>query len=127
MRSADELQKNSILEEIAKREKRIGIYKESLSKKDASLVINNLGSLAQEAGIKIISARPLLEQRSADYVKHSFAMTAAAEDYHAIGDFISRVENYPDIYAVEALEIKAGSQPGKLVLDIVVSSISYLD
>jgi len=104
-----EVKKNEILANIGQLEKRIASYKEALGQKDLSSVMNNINNIARETGVKIISLRPLPEKDYSVYRKYSFELNLSAQDYHHIGEFMSKIENSPQIYLVEALDMRPSS------------------
>lgn len=120
-----EEKKNTVIESIGKKEKTISAYKNLLVKRDASSVINTVGNIAKGSEVKIMSIKPGQEQRLADYVKMPFDLTVTAPDYHAIGNFISRLESYQDVYIVEAIGIRADAQSKGLTVNLTVSSVAF--
>ena len=121
-----ELKKNTVLTSLSLSEKDINHYKEVINKKSISSVINKIGNIANEAGVKITSLRPEQEAVKDYYLKYPFALSVKAKTYHEIGRFISKLEAHPDIYMVELIEIKneAEESQGKgLVADIKVSTV----
>jgi hypothetical protein len=89
-----ELNKNAVLGEIASLEKMIGSYKSQVNKNpdDSSRIISVINSIAQQAGVTINSTRPEQKQASAFFTKDRYALNFTAKDYHALGNFISRLE-----------------------------------
>ena len=130
----NELKKNKVIENIVVLEKQIGAYSKVFVKKDLGSVMDTMSSIAKANTIKIISIRPISEQAYADYIKSSFLITAQAPNYHSLGDFISQVENYKDIYLVDEVIIAssgsgyvAGSGNTGLNVSLKISTISYLN
>ena len=113
--------------------KRAG-YKKVFVKKDLGSVMDTMSSIAKASSIKIISIKPISEEARTDYIKSSFLITAQAPNYHSLGDFISQVENYKDIYLVDEVIITssgsdyvAGSSNTGLNVSLKISTISYLN
>ncbi len=119
-----EIKKNGVLESISKLEKRINSYKKLLAKKDASLIINTITNIARESGIKIVSIRPVSEQRYQEYIKFPFNLTLIASDYHALSKFISKVETYQDLYSVDSIDMRTVAQTKELSVNLRICSIS---
>ncbi|MCX5711017.1 MAG: type 4a pilus biogenesis protein PilO [Candidatus Omnitrophica bacterium] len=120
-----EARKNLLLDNISLLENKIDAYSRLLVKKDASSVINSINEMARASGIKIISIRPALEQAYSDYIKSTFDLSVQAETYHALGRFVSKIENYSNVYTVDSVEIRSDTQAGGLVVNLKVSSIAY--
>ena len=136
-----EQKKNEVLKEISQLETRIKFYKNLLSKKDASLVMNTISNIAKDSNVMLISTKPGTEENQPLYIKYPFVLVIGADSYHAIGKFISKIENHPDIYLVEAISIKlqGGSQrqekesagvtepTNKLIVNLTLSIIAFKD
>ena len=101
----EEVKKNEVLESLSRVEKRINSYKHTLNKKDLGGVIGAMTDIARETGVKVISVKPGTDQPYADYIKTSFLIVIKVPDYHALGKFISKVENYKDLFLVEDVNI----------------------
>lgn len=122
-RTQEESKKNALMQDINLLEKKIGLYINFLQKKDAASTISALGSIAKESNIKVISIRPSQERRFPEYVKIPFDLSLNAPDYHTLGKFISRVENYQDFYIIDSLSINANSQLKGLNVSLKVSAV----
>jgi Tfp pilus assembly protein PilO len=101
-----EIKKNQVLEEICQLDSKINAAKKSVNNKDTSSVINTIANIAKGNEIKIISIRPEKESGTEIYRKYPFELSISADSYHAIGKFISALENHPDIYYVALIRIK---------------------
>lgn len=129
----NELKKNKVIENITSLEKVMEGYKKSLVKRDLGSIMNTMSNIAKSSSIEIISIKPISEESHPDYARFSFAITARASNYHSLADFISRVENYKDIYFVDEVII-ASSESGSsgdsgsmdLRVSLRISTISYL-
>ncbi len=100
-----EARKNEVLGNIRQKEKKINSFKNAINKKDVSLIMNPLSSIARDSSVKIISIGPQGEKDYPVYLKYSFALVVTANNYHNIGKFISKLENSGDIYIVESINI----------------------
>jgi Tfp pilus assembly protein PilO len=120
-----EIKKNAVLEEISKLEKRLNAYKNFLVKKDTGLVIGTLSDMAKATGLEISSIRPETEQKFLTYTKVPFSLEMYADNYHALGEFISKVENSPDIYTLEDINIRTQGQGNKLSVNLKVNKIFF--
>ena len=128
-----ELKKNKVSEDIAVLEKRIEGYKKVFVKKEMGSVMDTLSNIAKNSSVKISSIKPINDEAYADYIKSSFLITVSAPDYHSLGNFISRVESYKDIYFVDEVNIALvesnqakGTMNTGLWVNLKISTISYL-
>lgn len=136
-----ELKKNDALTEIGRSEKAVKLYKNLLGQKDASSVMNRLGVVAKESNVRLISIKPGREENQPLYIKTPFVLVMGADNYHAIGKFVSAIENEPGIYFVDAVNIMAqekgrmlaqestqGPKPtNKLIVNLIFSIIAFKD
>jgi Tfp pilus assembly protein PilO len=124
----EETEKNAVLGSIKEIERRFGDYKRCINNKDIATIINTLTNLAQAAGVKVISLRPLTEQTNPLYIKYPFDLKIEAKDYHILGKFISRLESHPNIYNVESLKIRPlprtpeNPEAGRLSAELALST-----
>ncbi|MCX5711532.1 MAG: type 4a pilus biogenesis protein PilO [Candidatus Omnitrophica bacterium] len=126
-RKNQEIQKNQILSEISLLEKKVNVYKKGINSKDISSVINKIGNIAKDSSVYLVSVRP---EKSADYgqyTKYNFFVNVSSDNYHKLGDFVSRIENSPDIYFIDNLQISlvaaSEAEPGKLNANFYISTI----
>ena len=128
--------KNQLLLSIAETKSRAQLYKQGFKAKDSREIINIITEIAQGAGVKIISLRPL-ERSSTDdkdkiYDKVLFKLDIQVEGYHQLGGFISRLENSPTIFIIESIQVdklltaRAG-QVKSLQVALVISELSFID
>ncbi|MDD5116476.1 MAG: type 4a pilus biogenesis protein PilO [Candidatus Omnitrophica bacterium] len=103
----EEARKSEIIESLNRVEKRINSYKKTFTGKDLGSVIDAMTEIAKDTGVKVISVKPGSEHRESDYTRSSFLIVVRAADYHALGNFISRLENYKDLFLIEDLNISA--------------------
>lgn len=129
----NELKKNMAIEEIAGLEKKMDGYKKVFVKKDIGSVMDSVSAIAKNCSVKVVSIKPSNEESFSSYVKTSFLLTIAVPNYHALGDFVSQIESYKDIYIVDEIEIASilANQPEEtasvnLNVNLKISTISYL-
>ena len=101
----EEMRKSEVMESLNRVEKRIDSYKQTFTRKDLGSVIDAMTNIAKDTRVKVISVKPGTEQQQSDYIKTSFLIVVRVADYHALGDFISKVENYKDLFLVEDVNI----------------------
>lgn len=125
-----ELKKNEVLDRISYSEKRIKYYKNLFNKKDASLIMNTVNNIARDSNIKIVSIKPGTEQKEPVYTKYPFLLTIAADNYHTLGKFISKIESHPDAYFVDEINIRTQGQAPKpqdnLTVNLTLSAIVFM-
>lgn len=126
-----EIKKNAVLSDISQLEKKIISYKNLFNKKDISLVMNTINSIAKGTNIKIILIRPQRERDYPVYIKYSFDLVINAKDYHQVGKFISKIESSPDIYMIDSVNIKLlpesqlAEQIYKLTVELTLSTVFF--
>jgi Pilus assembly protein, PilO len=129
----EEAKKNEVIESLNRMEKRISNYKQALDRKDLGAVIGAMTDISKDAQIKVVSVKPGAEKQYTDYIKTSFFVVVKVPDYHALGKFISKVENYKDLFIVEDVNIAIteSSTSSKnlerdLDISLKISTITYL-
>jgi hypothetical protein len=129
----EERRKSEVIESLNRVEKRINSYKQTFTRKDLGSVIDAMTDIAKDTRAKVISVKPGAEQKQSDYIKTSFLIVVRVPDYHALGSFISKVENYKDLFLVEDVNITTitGSQPDKksgrdLDISLKISTVTCL-
>jgi len=120
-----EAKRSATLESISSTEKGIYAYKNLLSRKDTSEVINTISNIAKELNVTIVSVKPLPQQKSSEYIKIPFNLVVTSPDYNALGNFISKIESYYDVYMVESIEIRLEQQLKQLNANLTISSVAY--
>ncbi len=120
-----ESKKNVVLDNIGKLEKRVDAYRELLKNKDTESIIGSISDMAKESGVKIISIKPETRQKYQDYVKLPFSLVVNSFEYHSLGDFISRIESYPDVYIIEDVRINSLSNKDGLTVNLKLSGIEF--
>jgi len=129
----DELKKNKAAEEIAGLERRIEGYKKIFIKKDVGSVIDTISNIAKNCSVKVVSIKPGNEEAYLDYIKSAFLITVSTPNYHSLGNFISQIESYKDIYMVDEVSITSAginqfpeSANTNLNVNLKISTIAYL-
>ncbi len=127
----EEEKKNSELEKISKLEQRLAVYRNLLSKRDASAVMADIGDIGKAAGVKIISLKPAQRESKSAYTKEIFDLKVSVKDYHTLAKFINKIETYNNVYIVESMEIssidtgmQAGPEDKLLTVSLKISSVS---
>jgi len=129
----NEREKNKVVQEISGIEKKTEAYKKVFVKKDLASIMEVISGIAKNTSVKIVSIKPYAEEMLDNYLNSSFLITLNAPSYHALGDFISKIENYKDIYLISDMSINSTvSNPGTagdnadLGVSLKINTISYL-
>ncbi len=125
-----EAKKNGVLAEIGLLEKKLGSLKKTINSKDVSLVMNSVGAIAKDNGVKVVSFKPQSEKDFPVYTKYSFDLVVSASTYHKIGKFISVLESSPEIYMVESISIINSAVEGenaKIDVQLMLSTVLMKD
>ncbi len=124
-KAENEVKKNDVLEEITAIEQKIGVLKKSVNSKDMNTSLNTIAAIAKENSVKIISIRPTEQTTFALYVKYPFELMVSVDSYHSLGKFISKLENHPNVFSVDVLEMRPQEflQGEKLVTKLTVKMI----
>lgn len=130
---SSELEKNKVVEDIAILEKKAQVYKKVFVKKDLASIMDIVSGIAKNASVKIISVKPYAEAALGNYFNSSFLIMLNAPSYHALGDFISKIENHKDVYLVSDISIipvepnpDAAEANADLGVSLKINTISYL-
>lgn len=137
-----ELEKNKAFEDIAILEKKADIYKKTFVKKDLVAIMDVISGIAKESSVKIVSVKPFAEEARDNYFNSAFLITLSVPSYHALGDFVSKVENHKDIYQVsgisidsavsdaglelDAMSVKPAAASSELSVSMTINTVSYL-
>lgn len=126
-----ENKKNMVLNDISFLEKKISAYKNTYYKKEPSMIITTVGGIAKDKDVKILSVRPEGEKEFETYTKYFFSLSLVAKDYHVLGNFLSAVESYSDVYMVEKINIRPNASAanndidGEIGAQITLSTVFF--
>jgi hypothetical protein len=123
LKQSDELEmkKNEVLVELRGLEKSFQGLKEKVNNKAIVSVIYSLSTLAKNADVKIVTIKPVVEQAFSAYTRYPFELSVSAPDYHTFGKFISKLENAPEFFFIEHLEVTMGSD--QINVKMLVSTV----
>ncbi len=125
-----ELKKNEVLGVIAQAEKRLNTYKNFFNKKDSSLMVNTISNIARDSNVKIIAISPRGQENRQVYTKYPFDLTIGVDSYHAVGKFISNIENSNEVFFIDKVIIKpvekgpATESKYNLIVSLTISAVS---
>ncbi len=127
------IEKNKVTQEIASLEKKAEQYRGNFVRKDLASVMDIVSGMAKSSSVRILSVKPYSEEPMDNYLNSSFMITMRAPSYHALGDFISKIENDKDVYLVSEVSINAvpinieGKEASvELDVNLKINTISYL-
>lgn len=128
-----EIEKNKVTEDISILEKKAEVYKKVFVKKDLASIMDIIYGIAKDTSVRIASVKPFTAEAMDNYFNSSFLITLNAPSYHALGDFISKIENHKDIYLVNDISISstatnqgAAGVDVDLAVSLKINTISYL-
>lgn len=122
-----EIKKNTLLNDIAKSKKTLDSYKALLVEKETGVLISEISKMAKESNVSIESIRPLQEQKGSEVTRQPFLLNISASSYHSLAKFISRVENYKDVFVVESFQVATAVQNKPISAIMTLSSITFVD
>jgi len=120
-----ELKRNEVIQDISNLEKRFALLKNSINSKAISLIIDSLSNMAKSSDVKIVLIKPYNEKRQNIYTVFPFELVVYAKSYHEIGNFISMIENSPDIYIVGNIVMTSNpkEEEDKVITKLVLDTI----
>lgn len=127
-----EIKRNSVLESISRFEKKVDAYKQFFTAKELGEVVDDMANIARDTRVQLLSVKPGAKEMYAEYIKTSFLISVKAESYHALGVFVSKIENYEDLYLVEGISIDSANfnasgnnDERQLEVSLRISTVSY--
>lgn len=106
----EEAKKSDLSQKIVAWEKDAAPYKEFLNKKNMDKIINTINNKAIAAGARVVSFKPLPEANYVNYVSYPFEINLTADSYKAVGRLVSSLENSPEVFIVEGIDIGGRAQ-----------------
>jgi len=127
-----ESQKSAVLTQISQSEKKIKNLRRLINNKDEAAFLPTLNAIARDHQVKINVIKPLpSEQRAAGYSTYPFAISIAADNYHAFGKFVSALESHPFMFSIDRMSVHPDpsreSRRYKLQAELEVSAILLRD
>lgn len=135
-----EMKKSQALLDISNSEKAMKSLKNTLAKKDIVSVTDILTNTAKASNIALVSVKKSSEENQALYTSSRFICVIGADSYHDIGKFISKIENHPGIFYIDAMSVNAAQEESpeadkglfriqkeknKLNVDLILSIIAF--
>jgi hypothetical protein len=134
-----EMSKSQVLTDISNSEKTIKSFMTTLAKRDIVSVTDILTNTAKTSNVALVSIKKSSEENQPLYTKSRFVCVIGADSYHDIGRFISRLENHPGVFYIDAISInaqdeglgldselfKAPKPKSKLSVDLMLSIIAF--
>jgi Tfp pilus assembly protein PilO len=128
-----ESEKNKVIADIAALEKKAETYQKFFVKRDLASIMDVISSIAKTTSVKINSVKPSTEEVRGTYFNSSYLIALNAHSYHALGEFISKIENLKDVYLISDVNITsiASTQDvtggnTELGVTLKINIISYL-
>ncbi len=121
-----ETNKNSVLAEISKVEKEIDALSEKINNKSLSALLDKVSDFAKNSSVEISKITPQKEIGMGAYTKYSYELILSSDSYHKIGNFVSMLENSPDIYRIENLAINSKTVSGPRLVTATLTVYTIL-
>jgi len=119
-----ELKVNKAVEEVSALEKKGNAYKQVFVKKDLTSIMEMLAGVSKVTQTKIESVKPGTEDSASGYLSSTFLITLKAPSYHALGDFISRIESQKDVYLISEMKVVSNFSEAEVVADNIELTVS---
>ena len=104
--------KNELLKELMNLENKLLDCRKALKDMDTSEMLSAISSLVEQTGLKILTVKPQSEEVNPLYIKSKIKILLEAENYHAIGNFVAKLEANSDLYKIESLSITTAKRSG---------------
>lgn len=92
-------------------EKNIKLYNEAINRKDITAIMGLVSTLARNSSVRIISIKPAAEKDYSTHIKYSFDLVCFSNNFHNIGRFVENLENAPEFYSVDNINILGLNSP----------------
>jgi hypothetical protein len=125
----EEEKRNKTLGNIGKLDAQIESYRRLLANKETNFYTNDIGNIARDTGVKIMSIGSSGEEPAADYIKYIYALTVSSPDYDTLARFINALEMNTTVYMIENLELRSLSynKEKELSANLRVSAVAMLE
>jgi Tfp pilus assembly protein PilO len=87
-------------------EQKLAAYRKVYTKKEVSIIINDITQTARDSGVRLVSIRPGAEQKHSGYSELSIDVNVGASDYHSLAKFINMLENSNFLYIVKSFYVR---------------------
>lgn len=126
------IKRNKLLGDIGVLSEQYTKLKKSINAKvESDTSIESLGAIAKESSVEITSFKPLPQLEYSTYFQRIFDLTIIAKNYHKMALFISKIENAPNFYVVNKLDIVPIYAPNgdldKVTVNLTLSTILLKD
>lgn len=91
--------------------------------READWLLQEVGRLAQESGVKVVSITPHAPRTANELTILSVSVQLAA-GYHQLGHFLSRIESYGRLLQVDELNVTAQAGDGKAQARLIISAFN---
>lgn len=129
----DEIKKQALMVEIKELENQnVAFTREKfLDTSEVSWLVKAINAIAKDSGVVISSVTPLETERGKDYQKLMLKIETQCS-YHALGDFVSKIESYPKLIKLSAINLRprtvnslGSSQSAGGLLDVSISVSAF--
>ena len=127
---SQEEQKNVLFSELNGVQKKLAVYKQVYTKKEASAIMNDITQVARDADVRIISIKPGEEHKQLGYSELYIDVSIGASDYHSVAKFVASLENSAYLYLIKSYYIRpqilnpeiAKSKQDRLLVQTTIST-----
>jgi len=121
-----ETKKLTLLENMKANQAELDSYKKLLTQVPENSIINTLSNFAKSENVQVESFKPEEQKRGSDYTEVSFNLRVTAKNYHDLAKFISKIENYSQVFIIGQADINTNDSEGKGVkANLRLSNIAY--
>lgn len=108
-----------------------GFQKRLFSEAETPFLLGKISKVAQDSEVELVASKPIEsvepfpDPYAQKYKKFIYQLTAEGS-YHRIGDFISRLESYPQYFQIQSLDINPqADKAGKQIAEIKLMAVSH--
>lgn len=94
-----------LMAEINRLERKLNSSR-GLFSSDLNSSVNSLAGMVKDSKLRLISSKLEPEESGRLYIRNPIFLAIEAGSYHDIGRFVSLIENQPEFYAIDALDIQ---------------------
>jgi len=107
-----EIKKISVLKNMQVTYQGLEAYKNLLTKVLEESVVSSLSDFARNIGMQVESFKPEARKANVDYVEFPFSLTVKAKGYHDLAKFVSKIENYAQVFVITNADISSDDAAG---------------
>lgn len=123
-----EIKKLTVLKNIQATQQELEAYKRLLTKVLEDSIISSLSDFAKSVDVQVESFKPESKKVNNDYVEFPFILTVKAKSYHNLAKFVSKIENYAQVFVITNADIDSvDNRKTDITARISLSNIVFLE